>query len=172
MLHQSVFSRVVLRPSVFSVCLLASVCGSSATAGSTFCADLTYLLEQSKSGFYAIQSDKRSEHRGFNASKVLENAEYCVIFEDPKKRSYKCTWVFAFGAAEADTLYEQFANGVSECLGSLADRQVDQPVNHPDTYTAYLYTLADTELRVTFKEKSALKSTLVSVVIEGTAIAL
>lgn len=131
------------------------------------CSDMLYLVEQSASGFSSIKGDTESEFGGFSATKILPNAQYCVVLEDPEKRTYKCTWKYSIGDERAMAAFEQYATEVENCLGDSARRLKDQPVNHPDTYKSYLYKLTDTDMRVTFKDKSELMSTLVSVVFEG-----
>lgn len=131
------------------------------------CSDIRFLFEQSKQGFSSILGEKESEFGGVIATKKLLQAQYCVILEDPEKRSYKCTWEYPIGDERATTAFEQYAKEMERCLGSDVEKVMDQPVNHPDTYKSFLYKLPDSEMRVTFKDKSELKSTLVSVIIEG-----
>lgn len=153
-------------PRIFMVPLLMLPLNAMA-AEALSCSDMRFLFEQSKQSFALILSEKESEFGGLIATKKLPQAQYCVILEDPEKRSYKCTWEYPIGDERARTAFEQYAKEVESCLGSDIQRVMDQPVNHPDTYKSFLYTLPDSEMRVTFKDKSELKSTLVSVVIEG-----
>lgn len=131
------------------------------------CDDVFYVIEQSHTGFLSIQSDVKNETGGFKATYSLPGAHYCNIIEDVEKRSYRCTWKYSIGDGEAEAEYEQLADSVLSCLGSSASVAEDQPVNHPDTYKSYIYSMSDTEVRITLKDKSELKSTFVSIVVDG-----
>lgn len=138
-----------------------------AFAQSMDCAEVLFLIEQSAEEFHAIQADTRSEHGGFTTTHELADAQYCVILEDPEKRSYLCTWSYPIGSDLAKAAFDATSSQMGHCLADLATVVQDQPVNHPDTYNSLLFKLAETEVRVTHKNKGVLNSTLVSVIVEG-----
>lgn len=152
---------------VITFVLLALLPLNPLLAQTIACSDVTYLIEQSKTGFNSILEKTESEFGGNDTTKILPEAQYCVILEDQQKRSYKCTWKFSYGADQAKEAFERYATDVSDCLGSTASVGRDQLVNHPDTYYSYLYKISNTDMRVTLKNKSALRNTLVSVIVEG-----
>ncbi len=140
---------------------------SSASEKSTLCSDILYLIEQSRSQFLAIQGDTSGDFGDYESTFVLPDARYCVILEDVEKKSYKCTWKYPHGDERAHKAFQRFAKEMRNCIGNSAEERTDQPINHPDFYTAYYYQLAGGEARVTLKNKGKLMSTLVSIVIDG-----
>lgn len=163
--HKAVSSGLRLAVCSFVVLILFPL--NPVLAQSIACSDLTYLIEQSQTGFKAILDKTDSEFGGRDTTIILPNAQYCVILEDQRKRSYKCTWTFGYGAEQAQETFEKYAKDVSNCLGSSASESKDQLVNHPDTYYSHLYRISNTDLRVTLKNKGALRNTLVSVIVDG-----
>lgn len=149
-----------------SLVFLAALVGKPALAQTIPCADVRFLIEQSRTGFLAIQRDTRHEFGGFDTTIKLSEAEYCVILEDVEKRSFRCAWKYSHSDRQAEAKYTQMREDLAVCLGNSASVQKDQPVNHPDIYESYLYRLPAVELRISLKEKSALKSTFVSFVVE------
>ncbi|MFK7994979.1 MAG: hypothetical protein AB8B87_12625 [Granulosicoccus sp.] len=149
---------------VFALLLLIS---TPVWAQNISCTDIDALIDQSETKFNAIQQESRHEHGGFKTTTILPEAEYCLIFEDPEKRTYQCTWAYPLGASDASSTFERYAKDIGDCLDNRAIMIKDQAVNHPDTYSSYIYNLPKTEVRVTLKNKSKLKSTLVSVFVTG-----
>ncbi len=158
-------SRIV-SATVIVICSLMTVLGS-ASEEPTLCSDIFYLIEQSRSQFLAIQRDTNSDFGGYESTFILADAQYCVILEDVEKKSYKCTWKYPHGDERAHKAFQRFAKEMRNCIGNSAEERTDQPINHPDFYTAYYYQLAGGEARVTLKNKGKLMSTLVSIVIDG-----
>ena len=148
---------------VFSICTSLN----AASEEPTLCSDILYLIEQSRSQFFAIRGDTGSDSGDYDTTFVLPSAWYCVILEDVEKRSYKCTWKFSYGDEQAHKTFQRFTKEMRNCIGNIADERTDQPVNHPDFYASYYYQLPGSEARVTLKNKSKLMSTLVSIVIDG-----
>ena len=51
------------------------------------CEELTNLIEESRDGFLEIRGEDKSEFGGFKATAILPGAHYCVVIEDPEKKS-------------------------------------------------------------------------------------
>jgi hypothetical protein len=133
----------------------------------TLCADILYLVEQSRSQFSEIRGNTGSDFGDYDATLVLTDAWYCVLLEDVEKASYKCTWKYPLGDKRAHETFQRLAGEMKNCIGHMADERTDQPVNHPDFYASYYYQLPGSEARVTLKNKAKLRSTLVSIVVDG-----
>jgi len=140
---------------------------SVASEEPSLCADILYLIEQSRVQFSAIQGDTGSDFGDYDATLVLPDARYCVILEDAEKKTYKCTWKYPHGDERAHETFERFAGEMRSCIGNMAKERTDQAVNHPDFYAAYYYQLPGSAASVSLKNKSNLMSTLVSIRIDG-----
>ena len=127
------------------------------------CSDFLYLIEQSKSRFSDIRKDAGSEFGTYDTAHVLSGAWYCAILEDKEKVSYQCAWKYPLGDRQAHGAFKEVAKEMKACIGEFAEEQTDRPVNHPDFYAAHYYQLPDGEVSVALKNKSSLKSTLVSI---------
>ncbi|MFK8081455.1 MAG: hypothetical protein AB8B97_14300 [Granulosicoccus sp.] len=133
-------------------------------AGQTIpCADMLFLIEKSASDFQTIQAGSLTESGSYTTTTSLPDADQCMILEDPEKRTYQCIWTYPLAAEEADTSFKTYTQEIGDCLGTRAELVPDTAVNHPDTYRSNLYQLTDTQVRITLKNKTTLKSTLVSV---------
>lgn len=131
------------------------------------CTDLLSLVELSGSSFDSITGETKNEFGGLNSTKILPKAEYCTIWEDPEKRTYRCTWTFSYAATEAKDSFRLLGDEVKTCLGDRAEILSDQPVNHPDTYESSIFQLPQAVVNVSLKNKIELKATLISVSISG-----
>lgn len=146
-----------------------TVCNAAASEDSALCPDLLYLIEQSESEFSAIREDTKSEFGGYDAALVLSGASYCAILEDAEKTSYRCVWTYPQGDEQAHTTFQRLATEMRACIGTRAEEQTDQSVNHPDFYASHYYDLPEARASVALKDKSNLRSTLVSIRIDGRA---
>lgn len=157
--------------SVVAAALLSTVtvCNAAASEDPALCPDLLYLIEQSGSEFSAIQADTKSEFGGYDAALVLSGASYCAILEDVEKTSYRCVWKYPQGDEQAQETFQRFAKEMRACIGNMAEERTDRSVNHPDFYASRYYQLPDGRASVNIKDKSNLKSTLVSIRIDGLA---
>jgi hypothetical protein len=113
-----------------------TVCNAAASEDSALCPDLLYLIEQSESEFSAIREDTKSEFGGYDAALVLSGASYCTILEDAEKASYRCVWTYPRGDEQAHTTFQRLATEMRACIGTRAEEQTDQSVNHPDFYAS------------------------------------
>jgi hypothetical protein len=126
------------------------------------CSDATYLFEQSATSFASIREQTQNEDGGFKSKFNLPGTEYCEIIEDVEKVSYRCTWKYTYGDEQASYAFKRLASELVSCLGDEVNVREDQAVNHPDSYGSYLFTLPETEARITLKNKIELDSTFVS----------
>ena len=138
-----------------------------ALSDTVHCADVRFLVEQSTTNFSSIRKETKGEPGGLQTTFVLEGAEYCLIIEQVKTDSYRCTWKYSYGDKLAGEDFEKLASGIRECLGSGVIVREDMAVNHPDTYESYLLTLPGTAARISLKDKIEMKSTYVSFTIDG-----
>ena len=152
-----------------AVACSTAVVSSAASEEPALCADILYLIEQSRSQFLAIRGASGSEHGGHEATFALPEASYCVVLHDAEKGSYQCTWTHALGDKRAHDKFQRLVGGMGACLADIAGERKDQPVNHPDSYAAYAYRYPGGEARVSLKTKSQLVSTLVSIGLDGFA---
>jgi hypothetical protein len=74
---------------------------------------------------------------------------------------YNCFWEFPFRSAEATEHYEALNGAIRDCFGNRLVPTEDLGVNHPDTYSQWIYDLEGTAIRASIKDKSALDKTLV-----------
>jgi hypothetical protein len=146
-----------------------TVWSAAAAEDSALCPDLLYLIEQSGSGFSSIREDTKSELGGTDAALVLSGASNCAILEDVETTSYRCAWTFPQGDAQAHATFERLAQEMRACIGERAEEQTDRSVNHPDFYASHYYDLPEARASVALKDKSNLRSTLVSIRIDGRA---
>ncbi len=144
--------------------LFASV---NSVAAQTLCADVTYLIEQSRSQFSDITGDPINESGELAARFVLPEAWRCSISVDIEKAAYVCSWKFPHATAQARSTYERFVAEIRACIGHVATENQDQSVNHPDFYELVYYALEDGEVSVTLKNKSKMRSTFVSIGVDG-----
>ena len=140
---------------------------NAASAESTLCSKLLYLIEQSKTQFLAIRRGTSSKLGGYDSTFVLPEAWNCAIFEDVEKASYQCAWKYPRGDQRAHETFQRFVKEMRSCIGDIAEERIDKPVNHPDFFASYYYQLPDGEASVTLKNKSKLMSTLVFIGIDG-----
>lgn len=84
----------------------------------------------------------------------------CRASSRPGERTV-CGWQFALADPESRRAFAGTAARVGQCAG-LQSRQRDRGVNHPDFYDAWLYRFAAQRVSLAIKDKSALKSTLVT----------
>ena len=127
------------------------------------CSDFLYLIGQSESRFSGIRKDTGSEFGTYDTSHVLPGVWYCAILEDKEKVSYQCAWKYPLGDGQAHGVFKEVAKEMKGCIGEFAEEQTDRPVNHPDFYAAHYYQLPGGEVSVALKNKSSLKSTVVSI---------
>ena len=146
-----------------------TVCNAAASEDSALCPDLLYLIEQSESEFSSIREDTKSEFGGYDAALVLSGASYCTFLEDAEKTSYRCVWTYSQGNEQAHETFQRLAKEMRACIGTRAEEQTDQSVNHPDFYASRYYQLPSGRASVNIKDKTALRSTLVSIRIDGRA---
>ena len=140
---------------------------NAASAESTLCPDIVYLIEQSRTQFVAIRKGTNSKVGEYDSTFLLPGAWYCAIFEDAEKASYQCTWKYPHGDQRARKAFQRFVKEMRSCIGNIAEERIDKPVNHPDSFLSYYYQLPDGEASVALKNKSKLMSTLVSIGIDG-----
>lgn len=158
-------------PQIFSlaaaVVLVVVTCLHAASEERNLCADILYLIEQSRSQFSAIRGETDSDSGGYDTTFILTDAWHCLIHEDVKKSSYRCTWKFPYGDDQAHATFHRFAEEMRSCIGNMAEEREDQLVNHPDYYASYYYHLPGSEASVSLKNKGKLMSTLVSIRVDG-----
>ena len=140
---------------------------NAASEETTLCSDMLYLIEQSRSQFLAVRGDTGSDFGDYDGTFVLPDAWHCVILEDVEKSTYKCTWKYPHGDERAHKTFQRFAKEMRNCIGHIAEERTDQSVNHPDFYASYYYRLPGGAASVSLKNKAKLKSTLVSIRIDG-----
>ena len=155
-------SRVVA-VSILSIIIFLN----AASAESTLCSSILYLIEQSKTQVLAIRRGTSSKLREYDSTFALPEAWHCAILEDVEKTSYQCTWKYPHGDQRAHKTFQRFVKEMRSCIGNIAKERVDKPVNHPDFFVSYYYQLPDGEASVALKNKSKLMSTLVFVGIDG-----
>jgi hypothetical protein len=136
--------------------------GGLLSAAELSCTELNKLLGHSRSDFAAIRQSSINKNKGVETSLQLPGADHCTIDDNAEKPSYRCVWQFPIGAQQATVKFQDLVALADDCLINQAEKTKDQSVNHPDTYLAHIYRLSDAELRITFKHKSELRKTLVS----------
>ncbi len=141
---------------------------SAAAEDPGFCPDILTLTEEAQTQFVAIRGEPATGALGdYQATLVLPDAASCVILEDAEKSSYHCHWTYPLGAKQAHDAFEGLLDEVRHCLGESASEHKDRSVNHPDTYASYSFESPSSVTSINLKNKSALKSTLVSIRIDG-----
>ncbi len=131
-----------------------------------FCLDLKYLMEQAKNQFSTIQAqtDKQED----NTSKfIVADAESCQFSLGINSSSYQCFWKFDYGSEQADQQFEKLRTETQNCIGHLYSEQIDDSVNHPDSYSAYYYVFADGQVNVALKDKAITMNTYISVRVDA-----
>ena len=146
--------------------LAVAISGPAESEDRALCPDLLYLIEQSQAHFSAVREDTESQHGGHETALTLAGASYCAILEDVEKASYHCAWTFPQGDERAHTTFQRLADEMRGCIGGLAEEQTDRSVNHPDYYASHYYLLPGSRASVNIKDKTALRSTLVSIRID------
>ncbi|MEM9604900.1 MAG: hypothetical protein AAGA11_18700 [Pseudomonadota bacterium] len=91
----------------------------------------------------------------------------CETVVNPAQATVRCVWPYAFGSPEAWSTYQHFVKAARACVGPLFSESESKPVNHPDAYYAHQFRFRGAVLAVTFKHKSALRQTLVSIRVDG-----
>lgn len=148
--------------------LVSAVAVSTAAANeSSLCSQVLSVIDEAPSRFLALRGEPAEGFGDYKAKVVLEKASSCVILEDAQKGSYHCVWTYPLGAAQAHEAFEILLGEVRLCLAELAEEKKDEAVNHPDTYASYLFEAPGSTTSINLKNKSALKSTLVSIRIDG-----
>lgn len=98
--------------------------------------------------------------QGFALPDTSAHAAGCVVSLNlDGGRSLHCIWRFDYRAADAKKAFEILVAKVAAC-GDAAE-QLDQGVNHPDSYDLRQFTLQDRGFAVSLKDKGALQQTLV-----------
>ena len=72
-----------------------------------------------------------------------------------------CGWPFAYRAPEARQGFEALLEAALVCVGSEAEQNMDQPVNHPDAYDLVELRGQGRLLGVSLKDKAGLQQTYV-----------
>ncbi|MEM9044752.1 MAG: hypothetical protein AAGC81_08640 [Pseudomonadota bacterium] len=70
---------------------------------------------------------------------------------------------------EAESDFKALSLKIEECLTPSVGID-DQDVNHPDTFTARLYRIGDTEVSISLKDKASLGQTLIFLRAAGTKV--
>lgn len=135
-------------------------------AETPLCTDIHTLVEHSRSKFTALIGEGASEFGGTHSKFTMSDAWYCVIDEDIEKSSHRCTWKYPYVSNRAQRTYQETLAEINTCIGADAREYKAKPVNHPDSYESYIYQLQDNEIRVTLKNKIALNSKLISIIVE------
>lgn len=159
-------SLISSRAALTTTIVVLALC-KPALADMISCPEALSLIKESTTQFSQIRSETESEFGGVTSTLVLPEAQHCVIIGDTVKDTYRCTWKYPYRDELAGLKFEKLALEFSTCLGNEVEMKQDQPVNHPDTYESYLFTLPGAEARVTLKDKRELDSTFVSFVIEA-----
>lgn len=146
---------------------VASIVVVLATTGAVraqdLCADIDYLIGQSRSQFAEILGKPNDDAGGYDVTLTLAGASYCSVTKRSKKRMYRCGWEFPYRAKRAYETFDELVRAVNDCIGRSATLHRDQSVNHPDYYALRRYETEQADVSVSVKDKSALGSTLVSI---------
>ena len=78
-----------------------------------------------------------------------------------------CSWTFPYRSDEAAATFEQFADQLEGCFGPEAAPGGGPGVNHPDSYAQRRYTAGPVSISLSLKDKAALDSTFVFVIVTG-----
>lgn len=138
-----------------------------ASEAQNLCANINYLIDQSKSKFSKIMGKSDGEMGSHDATFVLANASQCVVTTKSTKSWYRCSWKYPYRNKRAYDSFDDFVEGMNQCIGHIAKMHVDHSVNHPDYYASRRYEMEQAAVSVSIKDKSALGSTLVSIRVEG-----
>lgn len=131
------------------------------------CTSIEDLIEQAPSQFAAITDKPSGETGDHRVTLALAGASKCSVTKKSKSSSYQCGWEFPHRAQQAYDTFDRFVREVNECIGQSATVHSDQSVNHPDYYALRRYEMAQTEVSVSVKDKSALGSTFVFIRVQG-----
>lgn len=131
------------------------------------CTNIEDLIDQSRSQFADIMDKPNGETGGYHVTLTLAGASDCSVTEKMKRSSYQCGWEFPLRAQQAYDTFDRFVREVNECIGQSATVHSDQSVNHPDYYALRRYEMAQTDVSVSVKDKSALGSTFVFIRVQG-----
>lgn len=77
--------------------------------------------------------------------------------------SHVCHLSFEYRAPEAQGSFDRWSRLLLACAGAHNATLIDQPVNHPDSYTLHQFDLPQAHVSVSLKDKGALQKTLVFV---------
>ena len=91
----------------------------------------------------------------------IDGATSCrQVAESGGASSFQCWWQFEFRDDGDDAF---FTNGIDELKNCMADATIllDQPVNHPDSYSLYSFVTPTKEVSLSYKDKSALGQSFV-----------
>ena len=124
-------------------------------------------MDQSSSHFETIKGSKFKGSIASHAIFALAGASECDLIEDAEKHSYRCVWVHPLGAPEAQAQFQQLTTDIDNCISGLAEQRTDQPVNHPDIFKSHYYTLPHGALSISLKNKSQLKSTIITIRVDS-----
>lgn len=94
-------------------------------------------------------------------SAPIEGATSCrEVVEVGGKSSYQCWWTFNFRAKQAVTFFQNGSDEIAVCLAG-AQKALDQPVNHPDSYVLHEYTAEGRNVAISYKDKTTLQQSFV-----------
>jgi hypothetical protein len=144
----------------------AFLAGVGTSQARDFCADIVYLIDQSRSGFADVMDERNGDSGAHENSPILDSASYCRVTKTLRGSAYHCGWEFPHRAQEAYDRFDDLVRRVDACIGRDVVGQNDRNVNHPDTYALRRYETPRAEVSVSLKDKSALEQTFVFIRIQ------
>ena len=150
-----------------------SLCGVVATVAvglsigsaqaSDLCATVTQLVSDARGNF----PDRSST--GTFSTALPDRHECALALQLGGLRTMTCQWPFELRDAQARETFEQLAQGIETCTGTIVLLDQDQQVNHPDTYDLRKFEKESIAIDVSLKDKGALQQTFVFLRIDGAA---
>ncbi|MDJ0610886.1 MAG: hypothetical protein QNJ67_18055 [Kiloniellales bacterium] len=141
--------------------LLLVPASAGAAVARDLCAEIAPLIA-------LASSPADPESRGASSAEVARLGEAsCRVVTRPSGGISYCTWTFPYRSDEAAAAFEDFADQLESCFKPEAAQGGGPGVNHPDSYAQHRYTAGPASISLSLKDKAALDSTYVSVIVSG-----
>ena len=79
----------------------AFLAGIGTAQARDLCADIDYLIDQSRSGFAEVMDQPNGDAGSQETGPILDSASYCRVTKTLHKNAYHCAWEFPHRAPEA-----------------------------------------------------------------------
>ena len=146
-------TRHFVKVCALSAYLLGAGMGQSYSAEIT-CGDVQKLASLAQQNFA-----KSADH--FGDLPRLGADECSIALGEAGARIYFCSYGFDYRSGQARQFFGELERELIACLKPSSAPQVDQRVNHPDSFVQQTYSVDGVDLSMSVKDKSPLQKTFV-----------